>query len=112
MKYLCLLLPLAGCSEIVIDSPNQPEPSREILAFTASWCGPCQRDKPYVRQLQQQGIKITLIDIDQRPGLMRQYGVTYLPTYIVLVDGVESQRTGDIARLFRIFDLVLDHPTH
>ena len=90
---LCSMF-LAGCAEI---TPGREQPANiQVLAFTASWCMACQRDKPYLEQLRQTGLKITNIDADRHPELLDRYGVNLLPTYIVLKDGIEIKRTNDI----------------
>ena len=68
----------------------------EVLAFTADWCPACQRDKPYIKQLQQQGLKITIID---DPKEIKRYGVKLLPTYIILENGIEMKRTNNVRKL-------------
>jgi len=121
MRYLCFLIPVlmfAGCSGLTIDigqeavaeTPVAPEPepdlepesTREVLFFTQPGCPPCDRDKPKVEELRQKGVKITEINIRERPDLMRQYQITRTPTYIVLEDGVEVERTQSISVLITI----------
>lgn len=130
MRYLCFLIPVfmcAGCSGLTIDlgqeavadgrllaDPNgngpfhvpnpeaQPEPTREVLFFTQPGCPPCERDKPKVEELRRKGVKITEINIRERPDLMHQYQIKRTPTYVVLEDGVEVERTQSISVLITI----------
>lgn len=119
MRPLFLLLALtsimcfSGCGEITIGQPQtNPEtvPSepatpntisveREVLAFSAPWCSGCQKDKPQIAMLRERGVKITEINIDERPDLAEQYGVTVVPTYVVLENGVEVERTTSIVTI-------------
>jgi thioredoxin 1 len=113
------ILVLAGCDGITIGTPEtpdctpvlppQPEPQAnvEVLAFTASWCGPCRRDKPQIEEMRRRGVKVTEIDIDEDPQLARQYKVRQVPTYVVLEDGVEIQRTSDICDLVKFLVAIL-----
>ncbi len=71
----------------------------EVLAFTADWCPACQRDKSHIKQLQNQGLKITIIDADTQPEKLKRYGVKLLPTYIILKDGIEIKRTNNVYTL-------------
>ncbi|GIW87397.1 MAG: hypothetical protein KatS3mg108_1721 [Isosphaeraceae bacterium] len=57
-----------------------------LLDFTASWCGPCRATRPEVEKLKQQGYPVREIDVDEQPELARRYGVSAVPTFIV-VDG-------------------------
>jgi thioredoxin 1 len=106
-------LVFAGCDGITIGTPESPDCTRvpppqsepqanvEVLAFTASWCGPCRRDKPQIEEMRRRGVKVTEIDIDENPQLARQYKVRQVPTYVMLEDGVEIQRTSDICDLVK-----------
>ena len=107
---------LSGCESSFDGEPNeapilapvpepQPEPApverRQVLAFQATWCGPCQQDKPELAKLDSQ-IEIVRIDADQRPDLIEQYGVTALPTYIVMKDGREVERDCSLAKVVKV----------
>jgi len=80
----------------------EPKPTREVLFFTQPGCPPCDADKPKVEELRRKGVKITEINIRERPDLMHQYQITRTPTYVVLEDGVEVERTQSITVLITI----------
>ena len=96
-----LIVTLAGCEDLQIGEQPAPEPQAvvEVLAFTASWCGPCQRNRPRVDRLRQQGVRVSVIDVDEYPSIAQQYGIHLVPTYIVLRDGSEELRTHDVGEL-------------
>lgn len=70
---------------------------RKVLVFKATWCGACQSLSHEWPSLKKAGWRvgnkltdhIQLVDADQRADLMARYGVTSLPT-LVLVDGTEE----------------------
>jgi thiol-disulfide isomerase/thioredoxin len=64
-----------------------------MLDFTASWCGPCQRMAPVVEQLQASGMPVRKVDYDTQQALVQQYRVTGVPTFVLLVNGREVDRT-------------------
>jgi len=70
----------------------------QVVVFTASWCGPCQRAKPMLLQLQVAGVDVRIIDIDEQPELARKNGVTSVPTYFVRTR-YKSVRTNSIAEV-------------
>lgn len=115
---------LAGCDGVIIGpTPTAPEPrvipepqpeptpeptpEVEVLVFSAKWCGACIRDKPRIEEMRQQGIKVTIIDYDENPEMFRKYGVSQMPTYIVLENGVEVKRTGSIVAVLSIISVIL-----
>lgn len=61
-----------------------------LLAFHASWCGPCVEMKkstyrdPKVVQLIEKGFVPIMIDVDQKPDLAAKYNVYGIPSYDVL----------------------------
>lgn len=73
-----------------------------VLHFTASWCGPCQRQKPEVARLREAGVRIATMDIDANRDTAAAYGVAAVPTYIVRINGTERARTNDVAELRRL----------
>lgn len=92
---LALVALTTGCE--ASQEANQGHCSRpKVLAFTASWCAPCQRAKPVLAQIQATGVEVEIIDIDAHPDLARKHGVTSVPTFIVYVCGKAPVRTNDI----------------
>ena len=63
-------------------------------------------DADQVEEMRRRGVKVTEIDADEHPELVRQYGITQLPTYIVLEDGVEVKRAGDISLIVSIVSVI------
>lgn len=76
--------------------------SREILFFTMKGCPPCEAAQPKVRAIRRQGVKVTEIDFYSNPELVSKYNITQTPTFIVLEDGVEVERTSSITALILI----------
>ncbi len=57
-----------------------------LLDFSSPTCGPCQQMRPIVQQLANDGFRVQEIDISREPQVAAQFGVTQVPTFIVLVD--------------------------
>ena len=85
---LVVLLVLAGCEQSRIPGPS-------LVAFHATWCQPCQRDKPLLASVSKEYL-VTDVDFDGQHAIAAQYHVSVLPTYIVLSDGSEVMRTMDL----------------
>jgi thioredoxin 1 len=67
--------------------------NKQILYFSASWCGPCKNLNPIINQLQTEGVNIKKIDIDNDFIISQNYSIKNIPT-LVLVDsrGTEIKR--------------------
>lgn len=63
-------------------------PKDYLIYFTATWCGPCQGFKPTVHKIRDEAlIKVIEVDIDKNPGAASQWGVTSVPTTVVVKNG-------------------------
>lgn len=65
---------------------------KQILYFSAPWCGPCKMFKPKMEALKAEGLPIQFIDVDQQPDMAQQYGIRNVPTTIFLNGGTETNR--------------------
>ncbi len=77
--------------------------SRRILFFTAPWCGACQKLKKsefpeLIETNWKIGVKptdqIQIVDGDKHPEMMKKYGIQFLPTLILEVDGKVVDKRG------------------
>jgi len=64
----------------------------KLLNFSGKHCPPCRQMEPILDELQQLGYEVQTIMFDERPDLVRQYGIDATPTFVVLDDGVEVAR--------------------
>jgi len=58
-----------------------------FIDFNATWCGPCKLMKPMFEDLaiQYQGkVNFISIDTDKNPEIADQYGVTSIPTFVLV----------------------------
>lgn len=64
---------------------------KQILYFSAPWCGPCRAFKPLMESLQSE-MSITFIDVDASPQSAQTWNVRSVPTTIVVQNGIEKGR--------------------
>lgn len=60
-----------------------------MLDFYADWCGPCNMVAPLVAELAAENPDYCIgkVNVDDEPELARQFGVTTIPTLIILNKG-------------------------
>jgi thiol-disulfide isomerase/thioredoxin len=69
---------------------------KEVLYFTADWCGPCQKIKPVFHELKEAhpNIKFSMIDVDKEENadLATKHKVEGIPAFFFLVDSVVQHK--------------------
>jgi len=66
-----------------------------LIEFGATWCGPCKRQEPILKELAQamdQKLKVVKIDVDESMNLAMQFQVMSVPTMVLMVNGQEAER--------------------
>ena len=60
-----------------------------LIDFWATWCGPCKMIAPIVEEIaaQRDDIVVGKIDVDQEMDLAMQFGITSIPTLILMRKG-------------------------
>jgi len=72
-----------------------------VVDFYAPWCGPCKRLSPLLDQLAApltNQVKFVKVNVDQAPGLARQFEVQGVPTLIFFQDGKVVERITGLPR--------------
>lgn len=65
-----------------------------LIDFYADWCGPCKMIAPIIQEIAEEQSDITVgkVNVDSSPELAAAFGVSSIPTIIVLKDGKEVNK--------------------
>lgn len=74
---------------------------KQILYFTASWCGPCRTLSPTMESLKGQ-INYSKLDVDVEQDLAVKYKIRGVPTLVLLENGVEKNRLNGVKQASEI----------
>lgn len=79
-----------------------------LLDFWADWCGPCMMLAPIVDEIAEENGNITVgkVNVDDAPELAQAYGVSSIPTLVVIKNGKEVNRSVGVIPKSQILSLI------
>jgi len=79
-----------------------------ILDFWAEWCGPCMMLAPVLHEVAEENADITVgkVNVDEEPALAQAYGISSIPTLVVIKNGKEVKRSVGVIPKAKIEELV------
>jgi len=64
---------------------------KQLTYFFASWCSPCKSFSPIMDQISK-NISVRKINVDYEPDVVGRFGVSNVPTVILIENGAEIRR--------------------
>jgi thioredoxin 1 len=85
-------------SETVFTDSNFAEETKKgisLVDFWATWCGPCRSQGPIIEKIAARyagKAKVGKMNVDENRCIPAQFGVSAIPTLVILKDGCEVKR--------------------
>ncbi len=83
-----------------------------LIDFFAEWCMPCMMMSPIIEDLQEEfdeKIKIGKINVDESIEISEKFGVSSIPTFILLKDGKEIYRINGTSTQDELSEEIMKH---
>ena len=61
-----------------------------LIDFWATWCGPCKMIAPIIEEIAEEfsdEVKVCKVNIDNEPSLATKFGITSIPTLLLVKNG-------------------------
>ncbi|WP_242641317.1 thioredoxin, partial [Streptomyces kasugaensis] len=65
-----------------------------LIQFWAPWCAPCRMVTPIVEQIAAEHadvLDVVKVNVDEEPALAIQHGVSSIPAFVVIADGLQKK---------------------
>lgn len=79
-----------------------------LLDFYADWCGPCRMVSPLVDEIAEENPQyfVGKINVDNEPELAQRFGVSSIPTLVVMKNGNVVQQSAGARPKDQILDML------
>ncbi|CCY63017.1 MAG: thioredoxin family protein [Candidatus Gastranaerophilaceae bacterium] len=84
----------------------------KLVEFYATWCGYCQKQRPILKELSENNIWIGTVDSDKNPNLVKKYGVSGYPTFILFKEGKVIAALSGYHEKSQLLSRLMEHLHH
>lgn len=82
-----------------------------LVDFTATWCGPCQKQIPIMEKFASENIgqvKVCKVDVDESPSIATKFGIRGIPSILLFSHGEKIDMKVGLTNLASLNNLVLN----
>lgn len=84
----------------------------KLVEFYATWCGYCQKQRPILKELSENNIWIGTVDSDKNSNLVKKYGVSGYPTFILFKEGKVIAALSGYHEKSQLLSRLMEHLHH
>ncbi|MBQ6838092.1 MAG: thioredoxin [Clostridia bacterium] len=79
-----------------------------LLDFSAVWCGPCQMIAPVIHEIAEENgdVFVGKIDVDNETSLAIKFGVSSIPTLVVMKNGQAIDKAVGLRSKEQILEMI------
>jgi len=122
---LLLLAGCVGCNGLVFPWSQTPDSLEHVTAasfeervlkcdkpvlvdFYAEWCNPCKRLTPLLEEFagEHPEVRVVKVNVDENEELVKRFGVTSMPTLLVLRGGQVTSRSMGLVPKEKLVEIV------
>lgn len=79
-----------------------------LIDFWAHWCAPCRMMAPVIDEIagERPDVKVGKVNVDDEPELAAKFGITSIPTVVVMKNGVLAGESVGVKPKQSIIDML------
>ncbi len=81
----------------------------KFIAFSAPWCGYCQKQKPILEELSDKNIEIAEINPDDNPNITNKYDVHAFPSFLLFREGKMIGKFAGYRPKYDLLNTIMDY---
>jgi thioredoxin 1 len=78
--------------DLTIQTFKDSTRDRVVIDFWADWCRPCHMLHPALEKLEEAGVNVKRVNIDEEHELAQMFRIQSIPTLVLMENGQEQKR--------------------
>ena len=81
----------------------------KFIAFSAPWCGYCQKQKPILEEISGNNIEIAEINPDDNRNITNKYDIHAFPSFLLFKDGKMLGKFSGYRPKYDLLNTIMDY---